>query len=111
LEIQVDLEGFAGLEFDTLWPRFAQFGEARAYCGTDYIVVISKAFTPDEDLALRWVIEQDSCVLHTLTHLADGRDIMLFERLYHTQTREEAVGEHRKHLRGVLANIKIPTQR
>lgn len=100
--VQLAVEGVGALTWETYWPRRFRMGDAEGYCGEAFIVTISSAFTPAEDELFRWVVAQDSVELYGLSHLSDGRDIMLFERRYVKQSEDEARTEHRLHLRRVL---------
>lgn len=106
--IDVSIEGIREVQFAELWPRSIKVGTAEAYCGDGLIITVSKCFTTEEDSVFQWAKAQDDSVLYAVQHLSDGRDLFVFERLFVSQTREEAREEHRAHLREWLS--RIPTQ-
>lgn len=95
------------LNFMDLWPRVIEFGDAQGFCGDKLIVTVSRAFTLDEDKVFRWVSAQDDVELIGMTHVPDGREIMLFERKFMKQSAEDARAEHAAHLRTVLSRLNI----
>jgi len=86
------------IAFDDLWPRSIRRGDCAAWCGFDVVITLTRPFTHQEDAVFDWVTKQDSVSLIGWHSLEDGRDYMLFERLYSTQTREDAWHEHNAHL-------------
>ena len=105
--ISVEVEGIEGLTWGDMWPRHAQFGECEGWCGSGLIVVVTRAFTPDEDLLFDWVERQDKAHLYGVHHLPDGRDLIVFERQWVKQSQEDAVAEHMDHLRLVLRKLGL----
>ena len=105
--ISLSVEGAGALTWDTVWPRTYKLGDAEGYCGDTYIVTLSRPFTRSEDHLFRWLTEQDAVELYGLAHLSDGRDLMLFERLFVTQSREAAREEHAQHLRARLEEFGL----
>lgn len=102
MSIGLVVEGFEGLQWGDMWPRHIAYGECEGWCGSGLVVVLTRAFTPDEDLLFDWVLKQDKCLLYGLHHQSDGRDLIVFERQFVTQSRDEAFQEHIMHLRRVL---------
>ena len=102
MPIALSVEGFEGLQWGDMWPRHVKYGECEAWCGSGLVVVVTRAFTPDEDLLFDWVVRQDRCFLYGIHHLPDGRDLIVFERQFVTQSRDDAFTEHIEHLRTVL---------
>ena len=99
------VEGMENLKFRDMFPRTFECGEASGYCGADFIVTVSRAFTPEEDKLFAWVVLQDSVTLNGVHHLSDGRDIIVFDRKFRDQTPAEAEKEHRDHLAYVISNL------
>lgn len=102
MTINVTLEGFSGLSWSELWPRHKRFGNCEAWVGGGLAICVTQPFTAEEDQLFRWVLEQDTCVLYGIHHMKDGRDLIVFDRTFTTQTREEAIREHQEHLRQLL---------
>ena len=102
MPIAMSIEGFEGLQWGDMWPRHVKYGECEAWCGSGLIVVVTRAFTPDEDLLFDWVVRQDKCFLYGIHHLPDGLDLIVFERQFVSQSREQAFEEHLAHLRKML---------
>lgn len=104
MTINVAIEGniLDGVAYADLFPRTFLLGDARGYFGEEIIVTVSRPFTKGEDELFRWVVEQDGTQLFGIYGCEDGRDLIVFERLYTKQTREEAHEEHGRHLRDLL---------
>lgn len=80
------------------FSRRTECEDSRAYVGTYYAVTITRPFTRAEIHVFDWLVRQDSMELINIEHLDDGRDVMVFQRLYTSQTREQAIAERREHL-------------
>lgn len=106
--IEVEIEGFPPVEWADLWPRVQRYNTAEGYCGGNLIVTVSRAFTDDEDQIFQWAKAQDSASLWGVQHLSDGRDLLIFERSFTSQTQAEAIEEHRAHLANWIR--AIPSQ-
>ena len=109
--VGLSIEGFEWLQWGDMWPRHIAYGECEGWCGSGLIVVITRMFTPDEDLLFDWVEKQDDCDLYGVQPLVDGRELMVFNRQFRTQTPLEAYEEHIEHLRSVLARRRIVSYR
>jgi hypothetical protein len=101
------LEGLDRVGWGDMWPRRIHSGGSEAWCGEAVIVACTRPFTAGEDAVLAWVTQQDAVELVGVMPLPDGRDLMLFDRSYLTQTSEEAHQEHADHLRKVLAQANV----
>lgn len=106
MTISVDIEGMPEVSWADLWPRQIHIGDAHGYVGADVIVTISKVFSKEEDALFHWVDSQDDCYLFGIQHLPDGRDLIIFNRNWRTQTREQAEMEHRSHLRALIRKLE-----
>lgn len=95
----------ASLETYTRWVRV---GDSEAMCGPRLIVTLSRPFTPGEDAVMTWVRMQDDTQLIDIVPLKDGRDFIIFERLYTKQTYAQATEECRRFQTAMLR--LIPTQ-
>lgn len=62
-------------------------------CGPRFIVAILRPFTTGEDAVMMWVRLQDDTRLLDIVPLGDGRDFVVFERNYVTQTFADAYRE------------------
>jgi hypothetical protein len=71
------------------------------------MIAVTRPFTTDEDLVFRWLNDQDGCLLYGVHHLRDGRDILVFERTFKKQTVEDALAEHRAHLRTLVDRVGL----
>lgn len=103
----MELDGFGGLDWGSLWPRHIAYGECHGWVGSGLIIVMTRAFTPDEDLLFDWVAKQDRCHLYGIHHMQDGRDLIVFERQFVSQSQADAVAEHQAHLRKVLSQAGV----
>jgi hypothetical protein len=90
------------IKWEDLWPRHIAYGECEAWCGAALVVCITRPFTPDEDLVFDWIMKQDACELFGIAHLSDGRDLIVLDRMFKTQSMHEAQMEHYDHIRAVL---------
>jgi len=106
VSISVAIEGMPEVTWAELWPRSIVIGDASAYVGADVIVTVSRAFSREEDALFAWVDGQDDCDLFGIQHLADGRDLCVFNRNWRSQTREQADMEHRSHLRALIRKLE-----
>lgn len=102
MTITAVLTGFEDIGWDDLWPRKVTRDDSSAWVGGSMVVAVTRPFTAGEDVVFRWLTEQDAVELYGIYPLGDGRDLMVFDRLYLKQSRSEAVNEHREHLRLVL---------
>lgn len=93
-----------------MWPRQFVVGGSEAYFGAESIVLITRPFTAGEDAVVTWAMLQDRCHLIGTHHMSDGRDLMLLQRLYEKQSREEAHLEQRRHLARKLDEIGLSTR-
>ena len=98
--IQVD--GWDGVAWSDLWPHHIASGDSEAWVGGSLMVAVTRAFTYDEDTVFRWLVQHDDAVLYAVHHLTDGRDLMVFDRLFTRQDKEQALAEHRQHLRALM---------
>jgi hypothetical protein len=103
----ITVEGLAGVEWADLWPRHFQQGDSEAWVGGTLMIALTRPFTVDEDQVFRWLNEQDGCLLYGVHHLRDGRDILLFERSFTSQSKEDAILEHRLHLRMLAHRVGL----
>jgi hypothetical protein len=110
--------GLAELAWSDFWARSFSCGGSEAYVGADMIVCATKPFTAGEDAVMTWIAAQDQALLSILVNLADGRDLMLLERLHVKQSRADALAEQQAHLAARLERVRrvaaavsrIPTQ-
>ncbi len=110
--------GLSDLAWSDFWARSFSCGGSEAFVGADMIVCATKPFTAGEDAVMAWIAVQDKAVLSLLVSLADGRDLMLLERLHLLQSRSEAFAEQQAHLAARLERARrvagvvsrIPTQ-
>lgn len=106
MTITVELEGMEDLSFTELWPRHERVGfNGEAWCGGSLIVTVTRPFTVEEDHIFLWVMKQDACQLIGVHHLPDGRDIILFERMFVLQSKVDAIQEHQEHLQKLLDRL------
>lgn len=105
--IDLSVEGMESLSWGDLWPRHVAYGECEAWVGGSLIICITRPFTPDEDLVFDWVLRQDTCELYGISHLSDGRDLIVLDRTFTTQNRYEAQMEHRQHIRSTLESLGL----
>ena len=75
------------------YTRQIRVGDSEAMCGPRFITVISRPFTAGEDAVMTWVRMQDDTRLLDIVPLMDGRDFLVFERLYVKQTYQSAFEE------------------
>ena len=69
------------------------------------MTAILRPFTPGEDAVAAWIVAQDACNLVDLVHLGDGRDLCVFERLYHRESYERAKAQSDAYITAMLALI------
>lgn len=103
----ITVEGLAGVEWADLWPRHFQQGDSEAWVGGTLMIAMTRPFTVNEDSVFRWLNNQDGCLLYGVHHLRDGRDLLVFERVYSKQSKEEAIEEHRQHLRFLAQRVGL----
>lgn len=99
--IAVEMNGVT-VAWSDLWPRYIAYGECEAWCGGGLVVCLTRPFTTDEDLLFDWVLKQDRCELFGIYHMEDGRDLIVFDRMFTKQSKHEAMDEHRAHVKRVL---------
>lgn len=75
------------------FSRHVKVGDSEGWCGARFIVAIVRPFTPGEDAVALWITMQDDTRMLDILPLQDGRDYIVFERLYKTQTVREAHAE------------------
>lgn len=61
--------------------------------GPRFIVAFLRGFTPGEDAVMTWVRMQDDSRLIDIVPLKDGRDFVVFQRNYRTETFLDAYKE------------------
>ena len=103
----ISVEGLAGVEWADLWPRHVQRGDCEAWVGGTLMIAMTRPFTVEENDVFTWLTDQDACLLYGVHHLRDGRDLMVFERLYTKQSKDDALAEHRAHLRALMARVGL----
>lgn len=77
------------------YTRQIRVGDSEAMFGPRFIVALVRPFTAGEDAVMLWVRLQDDTRLVDIVPLSDGRDFIVFERGYKTQTYEQAHEEVR----------------
>lgn len=70
--------------------KSVRVGDSEAHLGAVMVSAILRPFTPGEDAVTAWITSQDTCNLLDMVHLKDGRDLCVFERLYHRESYERA---------------------
>jgi len=85
--------------------KSVRVGDSEAHLGPTMICAILRPFTPGEDAVATWIVAQDATRLIDIVHLTDGRDFCVFERLYLTQSYEQARAESDAHIASIIARI------
>ena len=75
------------------YSRHIKVGDSEGFCGANFIVLISRAFTAGEDAVMLWAQMQDDATLVDIINLSDGRDYIILKRLYIKQTYRDALNE------------------
>lgn len=97
--LSVLVQGFDRMGWDDMFPRQFKQGECEGWCSESFMVLVARPFTQDEDAGFKWVSEQDVVELVGVMPLKDGRDLMMFDRCFVKQTREEARKEQVEFIR------------
>lgn len=105
--IAMSVEGLDRLCWDDMFPRKFRQGEAIGWCGESFIVVISSPFTADEDAVFEWVMKQDVVELVGVLPCSDGRDLLMFDRCFIKQSREDARKEQVDFIRQALDREQV----
>lgn len=100
--IAMSVEGLDRLNWDDMFPRKFRQGDCQGWCGESFIVLVSRPFTNDEDAGFKWIMEQDKVELVGVMPLPDGRDLMMFDRCFVLQSREEARREQVAYIKEAL---------
>lgn len=98
----IAVDGWDGVAWSDLWPHHIEVGDCEAWVGGTLMIAVTRPFTYEENQVFQWLVEQDDAVLYALHHLRDGRDLLVFDRQFTKQHREDALGEHRAHLRALM---------
>lgn len=87
------------------YSRHVRVEDSEAYCGPRFIVAIVRPFTVGEDAIALWIHRQDDTRLLDIVPMSDGRDYIVFERLYVSQSVADARLEADAYLKSVLSMI------
>lgn len=103
------VEGLDRLGWNDMFPRQFKQGDCEGWCGESFIVLVSRPFTAEEDAGFNWIMEQDTVQLAGVMPLADGRDLMMFDRQHTKQSKSEAKREQVMFIKQRMSekNIKV----
>lgn len=75
------------------YSRHIKVGDSEAWCGPHFVVLLIRPFTAGEDAVVAWARAQDEATLIDHVPLKDGRDYLVLQREYVTQSYRQALTE------------------